>query len=263
MKNKISILALLLFFFCPLSAFAQEEWEGVAARVSAGVKWRVIPKLSLSATYQLRTQPNFTGLDRQSIAASVSYKCTGWLSVGTGYSFLAAYADDGSVKPKNRCYLDVTGSVKSGDWKFSLKEKLQFTNKDYSVNQYEQVQNDLALKNVFTVTYSGFDKLEPYASIEAKVALNGPDWTYEYDETTGTYINPQFNGYKAVYLSRVRPIVGVEWMITKNHGLDFRLLCDFFHNQKIKASTDGKELSSVSWKNSIKLSTSIGYTFYF
>jgi len=259
-KRFIFVLIILLTFSGIASS---QEWEGVALRTSAGVNWRIIPKLSVSAEYQLRTKPNFQGIDRQSIAASASYKFTSWLSAGTGYSFLAGRASDGTFKPRNRCNLNLTASISFGEWKLSLKENLQYTNKSYSVNSYEEVQNTLALKNTLGVKYNGLEKLVPYASLEARITLNDPLWTYNYDEQTGTYLNAQFAGYKAVYLSRIRPVIGLVWSITKMHSIDFRVLCDFNHSQKIKASSDGTALTSIAWKDSAKLSTSIGYTFSF
>jgi len=260
LKKFVLFLIILLTFSGNVMS---QEWEGIALRTSAGVQWRIIPKLSVSAGYQLRTKPNFEGIDRQTISASAAYKFTSWLSAGTGYSFLASRSSDGTFKPRNRCYLDLTGSISFGDWKLSLKERLQFTNKSYSVNSYEEVQNNLALKNILGVKYTGLEKLVPYASIEARISLNDPFWTYDYDEQTGKYLNAQFAGYKSVYLSRIRPVIGVEWSISEMHSIDFRVLCDFSHSQKIKASSDGTALTSIAWKDSIKLSTSIGYTFSF
>ncbi len=262
MTSKRFILLLIILLTFTRNASSQ-EWEGVALRTSAGMNWRIIPKLSVSAEYQLRTQPNFQGIDRQSIATSVSYKFTSWLSAGTGYSFLASHSSNGTFKPRNRCNLDITGSISFGSWKLSLKEKLQFTNKSYSVNGFEEVQNNLALKNILSVKYSGLDKIVPYASIEARISLNDPLWSYDYNGQTGKYHNTHFAGYKSVYLSRIRPVIGLEWSISQMHSIDFRVLCDFNHSQKIKASSDGTALTSIAWKDSAKLSTSIGYTFSF
>lgn len=258
------VFIISIFFCCLLSASAQDwEWEGVGVRTTAGIRWRALPKLSVSAEYQLRTQPNFKGIERQSISASLSYKITDWLKMGSGYSFLACYSEDGAFRPKNRFFFDITASLKTGNWKLSLAENFKFNNKSYSINDYEQVKNDCSLSTVFKVSYAGFEKVEPYASVDARIALNDPSWSYDYDETSGIYLNPVFNGYKKVYLSRIRPSLGVVWSITKKHGLDFKVLCDFNHKQKIKASTDGTELTSISWKNSILLSFSIKYTFSF
>lgn len=253
-KRLIILLILSLLLSNTTSA---QEWQGVSYRASVGVQWKVSPRFSASASYQIRTQPGFKGVDRQSIGGSVKYKFTNWLSIGTGYSYLA------SNNPKNRFSFDATGSIRAGEWRFSLKENFQLNNKNYSINRYEEAQNDLALKNTFRVCYSALKKIEPYASFEARLSLNDAKWTYEYDEVSGTYLNPQFLGYKSVYFSRFKPAIGIDWEIVEHHSIDFRVLCDFAHGQEIKASSDGTELISISWNNKIKLSTSVGYTFSF
>lgn len=251
----------MIFFLCA-SASAQ-EWEGVAGDVSAGMKWRISPMVTFSSKFQLRTEPNFKGVDRQSIDAFVSLKLTKWLRLSSGYSLLLYYSDEGFVNPRNRFTFDLTASLKSGNWNFSLKEKFQFTNKDYAFNPYELVPNECSLTTIFKVAYAGLKKVEPYASVEAKFNLNDPFWTYDYDEASCEYMNSQFTGYKTAHISRIRPTLGLDWSVTENHAIDFRLFCDFFHKQKIKASTDGTELTSISWKNTVKLTTCIAYTYSF
>jgi len=247
--------------FC-VGAMAQ-EWQGAAFRASAGIQWKASSRVSLSAVYQIRTQPNLQGVERNSIAASLKYKFTKWLSVGTGYTFISSYSSGGENKLKNRFSFDISGAVGFGDWKLSLKENFQLNNKCYSINSYQEARNDFNLKNILKVSYQAFEKVVPYASFEARLTLNGAKWCYEYDDLTGTYNNPQFKGYNSVYFSRFKPAVGLEWKMAEHHSIDFRVMCDFLNSQKIKASSDGKELTSISWNNDIKLSTSVGYTFSF
>jgi len=252
---------MMLLLFC--AGTSAQEWQGASLRASAGIQWKASPKFSISANYQIRTQPYLHGLDRQSISGSVRYKITKWLSTGTGYTYMSSYSESGEKKLKNRFSLDITGAVVIGDWKFSLKENLQLNNKNYSVNIYQEAKNDIALKNQLKLSYLTFDTIEPYASLEARLTLNGPQWNYEYDALTGVYNNPQFKGYRSIYFSRFKPAVGLEWKVAAHHSIDFRIMCDFLHSQKIKASPDGKELTSINWNNNIKLSTSVGYTFSF
>ena len=87
---------------------------------------------------------------------------------------------------------DATGTVRFGDWNFSLRERLQMTHRTDDFNEYQNPRDAIMLKSRIMVKYKGLGMFEPYAFFELRHYLNAPVINATYDGTF--YRTP--DGYK-------------------------------------------------------------------
>ena len=256
--------ALLL---CSTVAMGQTETmetsSDFATRTSVGVDWKITKGLHLDAAYELRTVDKLARIERHQLDVGIQYSPVKHFDIGAGYVFIGHYDSEKVYKPRHRAYVDLTGSYKFGDWKLSLRERLQLTHKAYDVNPYQQTPNLLELKSRLKLAYKGFDALEPYVYAEVRHCLNGPSFTADYDEVSERYINYQSTGYSDAYLNRSRGAVGLKWAITDNHAVDFRLLADRYREKVIDTNAEGTKLKSYSWEQTWVTSLAVSYLYSF
>ncbi len=150
-----------------------------------------------------------------------------------------------------------------GDWRFSLRERLQFTHKAYGINPCQEVRNSLDLKSRLSVKYRGFKSIEPYAYAEIRNTFNAPRCSATYNSADDSWSDYEFLGYSHSYINRVRGALGLEWNVTKRHGLDFRIMYDYLHDLKIDTDKSGAKLKSLSWRNGSNAILCVGYKFSF
>lgn len=176
-----------------------------------------------------------------------------------------AYTPAGSLdfKPRHRFSGNLTGTLDCGDWRFSLRERLQFTHKAYGINPCQEVRNSLDLKSRLSVKYRGFKSIEPYSFTEIRNTFNAPRCSATYNSADDSWSDYEFLGYSHSYINRVRGALGLEWNVTKRHGLDFRVMCDYLHDQKIDTDKSGAKLKSFSWRNGSNAILCVGYKFSF
>lgn len=79
------------------------------------------------ADLELRTKDSFNEIWRYQATIGGDYKINSFLKAGLGYVYIDVKNSSDQWNPRHRLYLDLTGTLKSGDWRFSLKEKLQLT----------------------------------------------------------------------------------------------------------------------------------------
>lgn len=151
----------------------------------------------------------------------------------------------------------------AGDWRFSLRERLQFTHKSYDINPYQEVLNPLTLKSRLMVKYRGFKAVEPYAYIELRNIFNAPKCSATHNTATDTWSDYEFLGYSHAYINRVRGALGLEWNLTKRHSLDFTAMFNYHNDLEIDTNKAGTKLKSFTWQNPTTATLSIGYKFSF
>ncbi len=260
----IKILAAALAAVClsGTDAAAQNS-VGFNTRTSAEIDWKAARGLHLSAGYELRTKDSFAGVERHQASVGVEYKVCDWFKVGAEYIFIGHYNSSETFRPRHRVSLNLTGQYDAGSWRFSLKEKLQLTHKAYDLNPYQSVPNQLQLKSRFTVKYRGLRKVEPYAYFELRNIFNAPRCSATWSETSAAYTDYEFLGYNDAYVNRLRGSVGLDWNISKRHGIDFSLM--YNHTRSLEIDTDkaGTKLKSLGWEKSDALSLCVGYKFSF
>ena len=152
-------IALLALMLLPLGAAAQSDDTGLQA--SIGVEKKLTKKWNVGIEGELRTRDDSKQYDRWSVGLSTSYKVAPWLRASAGYTFLydnterTSYYDETDSKvidgdaeagdpkkyarywqPRHRFNVGLTGSVKAGHVKFSLRERWQYTYRpEHTVDQ--------------------------------------------------------------------------------------------------------------------------------
>ena len=232
------------------------------ARLSAGVDKKLAKGLHLGVDGEVRFADNFSSLGRWQAGVGLTYKVNPYLKVGGGYIFIDKLNSSGEWTPRHRAYLDVRGSLRSGDWRFSLKERLQLTCRNADgMNVYQSNPNALALKSRLKAEYKGFGSVSPYAYAEARIALNDPACSAVWNGTS--FSDYSFNGYTDTYLNRIRGAVGLSWKLSKQHALDFSVLGDYCYDKEVDTNASGTKLKSISYERAFNTHICVGYTFSF
>ncbi|MGN0202640.1 MAG: DUF2490 domain-containing protein [Candidatus Cryptobacteroides sp.] len=269
--TRLLAAALLGIFTAQLPAFADDEDSSTdfGTRYSAGIDKKIIKGLHVNFEEELRLD-GLSSLDKSFTSLGLSYKICPYLKVGVGYSAIAARRED-DLNPgsktwdwRHRGTFDLTGMYRTGGWKFSLRERFQATCKTRSVNLWEQPQTALALKSRIKVSYLFYKSgLEPYASFEHRLLLNGAEWdsrsTDIYEYTNSSYI-----GHSDVYTNRLRGELGLKWEISKKNAVEIYWLYDDITDKEIDAKKSKPILKEPVCKTgSSYTAIGIGYTFSF
>ena len=252
-----AVLALSAAWLTVTDASAQSP--GVSARASAEVDWKVRKGLHLSAGYEIRTKNSLAGVERHQASLGLEYKVCNYFKVGGEYIFIGHFNSANTFRPRHRFSLNLTGQYDTGDWKFSLREKLQLTHYAYDLNEFQDVPNALQLKSRFTVKYQGFRHIEPFVYVELRNIFNAPTWS----EISAAYTDYQFLGYSHAYLNRVRTAAGFDWNITRAHSIEFTLMYNWVHSLEIDTNKEGTVLKSLYWKTKHEFPLCVGYKFSF
>lgn len=262
MKKIAGLLLLLL----PLSSIAQgtvnELETDFGSRIQVGVSKKIVKGLHVVADGEFRLSNNFTSLGRYQFGLGITYKISPVFKIGAGYQFIEKMNSSSVWKPRHRFYVDASATLRAGDWRFSLKERLQLTHRDVS-NPYQNNPNSLALKSRFKISYKGFSKVTPYGYIEMRNVFNDPACSATWSTTSKAYTNYSFKGYTHAYINRVRASLGAEWKVTKRHALDFYLLGDYCYDKDIDTNSAGTKLKSLTYDQAFNTAICVGYQFSF
>ena len=199
-------------------------------------------------------------MGRFQIGTGLSYKLLPGLKIGAGYILIGNRNSSGTYKARHRAYFDLTESIGSGNWRFSFRERLQYTKRS-DVNKYQTNPNALALKTRFKVQYKGFKTVTPYAYAELRIDLNDPACKASWDGTQ--YTAYEFKGYSDTYLDRVRGALGAEWKLSKKHSLDFTLMLDYNYSKNVDTNKGGTKLKSLTYDRTFAPTIAVGYKFAF
>ena len=266
MNYKHFILSALLAAF-PLLASAQGNVETEApefgGRVSVDLNKKIVKGLHVEAGGEVRFSDNFTNFGRYQAGIGLTYKFNDYFKIGAGYMFIEKKNSENVWKPRHRFYLDGTVSLRAGHWRFSLKERLQFTHRNVN-NLYQNNPNSLSLKSRLKVSYKGISAfLTPYAYVEARNVFNDPSCKATWSEVTQSYSNYSFLGYGDAYFNRVRGALGLEWKLSKHHALDFYFMGDYCYDKEVDVNKEGTNLHSLYYTQGFLGHVGIGYQFSF
>ena len=244
----IKRLIVPLLAFLPLAVFAQGDDFGLDFSLEAQKK--LFKQWSLSLESEFRTRDNTKTADRWSAGLSLDYKVAKWLKASVGYTFLydhnerISYYDatdeavlDGDAEvgdPKksadywgtrHRFNLSLTPSQKFGDFKFSLRERWQYTYRpEYTVDErwsYLDQKYDGKQK-----TYNGKGR----SVLRSRLQV-------EYDKkklALKPYINVEF--FNAWSVEKIRYQAGAAWEFSKQHALEA-----FYRYQTVRGDDDDRE----------------------
>ncbi len=192
MNNHIKILVAFLFLINTETLFAQTENFGTWSTIGIEKK---INKWDLSAETELRTIYNVRLIDRWSLGVSADYNILKLFKIGLGYQIINSldYKEDNNGNMingyytkyyfiRNRYNLSATGKIKWNDFSFSLRERVQVTQKenrikteDSLIDEYK-INPEWSWRNKFQMSYNipNF-KITPSFSVETFYQLNNPD----------------------------------------------------------------------------------------
>lgn len=140
---KRSLLIIIALATYALHSHAQGDEVGTW--LSADVTKKIDKKLSIGIEGEYRLTDHIKTTDRWSIGISADYKLTKGIKVDAGYDLLSSYNPAKVTEKENedyeiertetesywylrhRLHASVTGAIKAGNWKFSLRERWQYT----------------------------------------------------------------------------------------------------------------------------------------
>ena len=271
MKYKILIFGVLCAMV-PFAAKAQGEVSDLESefrgRISVEGDKKISKGIHLTAEAEGRFTDDFSSFSRAQAGLGLNWKLNKNFKLGGGYLFMENKNSSNEWKPRHRLYLDAVYSFKSGDWRFALKERVQYTHKEVgNVNQNNP--NSVASKTRFKVSYNGFRGVKPYALAEARLVLNDPAITYKsaqsYDDDGGYYYWPVTDEvrYSDTYLNRVRGGLGIELKLNKKNAIDVYGLLDYCYDKDIDTNKKGTKLKSLTWDQTLAGTIGVAYKFSF
>lgn len=264
MKARYLYICAICLLATPLAGMAQGTANDIeteyGGRLSLQFDYKLKKGLHLTADAQLRTQDNFKATGRYQAGLGVDYKINGFLKAGAGYTYISVRNSSDEWNPRHRIYAQLTGTLKSGDWRLSLKERLQLTHRS-GVNTYQTTPNSLTLKSRLKAEYKGFTAVSPYIFIEARTVLNDPACSADWNGSE--YSNYSFSGYNDAYFNRLRGALGMEWKIDKHNSIDLTAMLDYCYDKEIDTDKEGTKLKSLTYDRTIAPQLSIGYVYSF
>ncbi len=266
MDLKKTLMAAMLLL-CPLVSRAQiqesETEYGFGARISAEADKKLSKGLHLSASGEVRSRDQITDPYRLQADLGLSYKINRYFKVGGGYAFIEKKNSSGEWKIRHRVWGDATFSLRSGDWRFSLKERLQMTHKSVNAIKKQSTPNSLALKSRAKVSYKGLGIWEPYAYAELRNVFNDPSCSAVWDSASQTFEDYTFTGYNNAYFNRYSGCIGTEINLASHHSLDVFLLTQYCFDKETDTAKSGTVLKSITHEKGLYTSIGVAYKFSF
>ena len=282
MRKILLTLSLLL----PAAAFAQTTYDdGVSfgARATVEADAKLAKGLHLMAHEQFRYYGDSEDIMRFHTGIGLEYKVLPFLKVGAEYELINRYkyeTDENdqtyrewSVRHRGNFFL--TGTLKTGDWQFGLKETLRLTHRPGDMNTLQAPRNALALKSKFSAKYQGWGKVVPFAGFEVRNALNDAAYKGSYnpswEKNKDIYLNEEFLGYTHAYVNRYRIELGTTIKFDKRHALEFYLLGDHYMDKSIDTNREGSSsweknglvLKAIDWHVGNMITAGVGYKWEF
>lgn len=259
MNRQRLLIGLSLIISYSSFCFAQSDDFGLDFTLEAEKKLN--KQWSLNLEGELRTRDDASTNDCWSVGVGADYKLAKWLKASAGYTLLydnnvkisyynatdeAVLDGDAEVGEPKKCAkywgtrhrfsVSLTASQKFGDWKFSLRERWQYTYRpEYTVDERW---------SYLTKSYDG--KAHTYDGKGKNVLRSRLQ--IEYDKK-GLALTPYANVelFNAWSLQKVRYTAGFDWKLSKQHSLGA-----FYRYQSVNTDDDDNEpnrhLIGISYK---------------
>lgn len=270
----------VLFLF---SAFAiptmgqipeNDPYLAYSMRMSVEADYKIRSGLHLIGETEIREGKNFLSAGRIQTSAGVSYKISPRFKVETSYTLIGKRESLSSYKMRHRISGNLTASFSYGNWKFSVREGIQMTNRPNKMNRFQNPRNLLELKSRLKEEYSFNRNFSQYSFVEVRTVLNKPSLSgYHYDESSYKYVDASgdavgepgwfFDGYGDSCVNRIRLCLGMEHKWNKHRSFDLYLCGDYCNNLKIDANSSGTRLKSLVHDRYFRISPGMKYTFSF
>lgn len=250
----------------------------MGGRFSLTVDKKLAKGLHLRLEEELRMDNNFASFNRLHTTLGINYKVNPYLKLGLGYALINPYSsNNNSFKyPRHRFMADASGSLRLGDWRFSLKERLQATYHTGEMNLYQAPRTAWTLKSRLKLSYKGLRRIEPYAFLEIRHMLNAPVISATYNSATDTwgyYSGSTFykkgeagwflEGFNGIYLNRLRGAIGLEYTIDRRNSIDICLMADRVSDKVVDANKEGTKLKSYTRETGLIGWLTAGYCYSF
>lgn len=245
----------------------------IGGRLSFTLDKKITRGLHLSLEEEVRFDNNFSSFDRFHTTIALSYKVNDNLKLGLGYAMINPYSSSNNAfkNSRHRLMLDVTGGIRLGNWRLSLKERFQATYRSGEMNLYQNPRTALILKSRLKLQYKGMRRLEPYASFELRNTLNAPVIVAYYNGTnyiTDTYTTEGdagwfLDGFSNIFVNRLRGSIGAEYRLTKRSRLDIAIMADYVMDNVVDANSEGTILKTYTHETGFVAWLAAGYRYSF
>lgn len=256
-----------------------DKGDDVQARLRAAIEIPLIDKkLSLEVSEQVRLKDTFGQVDKFVTSVGLGYKPWKFLKFGVDYSFvnerqidsetLVDDMDNEYVKEtkswlnQHRMNVDVTGSVRFGQVKLSLRERVRFNFRTDDVIKYEHADPFISLRSRLKVAYDlRNSRWEPYVFGELYNTLNAlkPVQNYK-NPNSGAAWKDSGSKYDN-YINRIRVAVGTEFKINDYNRMDFYYMCHF--NTSYEARYKNNKGDLKDWRQEKGIAHVIGIDYKF
>ena len=180
--------------------------------------------LSLTFEEEIRSAPSH----RAHTTVALGYTPIPYLNIYAGYT-LKLYGNQGWTDPnkylQHRANILLTGQVKLGQWNLSLREGVMLDARAGEVDTRVKNQVDFTLRSRLQAVYSIPETpLGIVGKFEILNTLNAPV----------AYINQIANKSYGQYISELRPELGLQWKINKQHSLTLTYRYNYLYDRGIK-----------------------------
>jgi hypothetical protein len=187
--------------------------------------------LSLTFEEEIRSAPSH----RAHTTIALGYMPIPYLNIYAGYT-LKLYGNQGWTDPnkylQHRANILVTGQVKLGQWSLSLREGVMLDARAGEVDK-QRIKNqvDFTLRSRLQAVYSIPETpLGVVCKFELLNTLNAP---VEYLNKVTQLMDDDSKEY-GQYISELRPEVGLQWKINKQHSLTLSYRYNYLYDRSIK-----------------------------
>ena len=275
MKIRAYILAALAAVMLCVTAQAQDQVSlvetsesDVQLRLGAGLEVPIGRKWEFTWNEQARLHNNLANFDKIISSVGFGYKPWKFLKLEAQYGFVnertSKTDNDTGIKTidwqiRHRLNFDVTGSVRLGAVKLSLRERVRVQFRGDSVNKYEHPNPEITLRSRLKGAVDLRNgRWEPYAFAEVYTTLNAPAAVVNYLNSPLKYSN---------YINRVRLGLGTEMKLSNSSKLDFYYMVHFNRSYEARYKGISKDPTNdgdlKSWKLEKKCAHVIGIDYKF
>lgn len=251
----------------------------IGSRLSFGLDYKLAKGVHLTLNEELRVDDNLRDFNRFHTTVALSCKVHDNVKLRIGYALINPYSSSANAFGiRHRLMLDAVGQLRWGDWRFSLKERLQGTYRMGDMNTYQEPRMVLTLKSRLMAKYKGFGRVEPFAYLELRHVLNAytvsayaigdgtTSGTVYCLDTEGTVLGDPgwfISGSNGGYLNRLRVGFGMDYNWDRHNGITVELLLDYLRDKVIDANSEGTKLKSYTIRTGFMGQLCVGYTYSF
>ena len=191
--------------------------------------------LKLTLEEEIRSAPTH----RSHTTIALGYTPIPYLNIYAGYT-VKLYGDQGWIDPnkyiRHRANVLVTGQVKLGQWNLSLREGVMLDARADEIDTREKNVVDFTLRSRLQAVYAiPKTPLSIVGKFEILNTLNAP---VEYINNLPP-IDNQSSPHYGQYISELRPELGLQWKINKQHSLTLAYRYNYIYGRDINILDSG------------------------